>query len=85
MALSGFLSHLAEALAATEGGGRGGDDTRKRMIDALKRFDPKNCEGAALGTEIKGATKREVDLKTLLPQRKVILRFSERFLLLRCS
>ena len=75
MALSGVLSHLAEALAAGDGGG-GGDDTRKRMSGALRRFDPENYEGATAGTDGKGATKREVDLKALLPERKVRLRKS---------
>lgn len=72
MAPSGVLSHLVEALA----GDRGGDDTRKRIIDALRRFDPKNCDGTTAETEKKEATTREVDLKALLPERKVKLRQS---------
>ena len=73
MALSGVLSHLAEVLAAGDGGG---DDTRKRMCGALRRFDPENYEGATAGTDEKGASKREVDLKALLPDKKVRLRKS---------
>ena len=66
MALSGVLSYLAEALSA------GGGDTRKRMSDALRRLDPKNCGGTTLGTDKEGANPRELDLKALLPQRNVV-------------
>ena len=65
MALSGVLSHLAEALSA------GGGDTRKRMSDALRRLDPKSCGGTTPGTDKEGVTPRELDLKALLPQREV--------------
>ena len=72
MALSGVLSHLTEALA----GDGGGDDTRKRISDALKRFDQKSCEAASSKGDKKGATTREVDLKALLAERKVFFRQS---------
>ena len=65
MALSGVLSHLAEALSA------GGGDTRKRMGDALRRLDPKNCGGTTPGTDKEGVSPRELNLKALLPLREV--------------
>ena len=65
MALSGVLSHLAEALSA------GGGDTRKRMSDALRRLDHKNCGGTTRGTDKKGANPRDLNLKALLSQGEV--------------
>ena len=68
MAVAGLLSYLADAIADDADKG-GGDDARKRMGDALRRFDTKSLEGTARETG-KGAA-RAVDLKTLLPEREV--------------
>ena len=69
MAVAGLLSYLADAIAGDAGKGGEEDDARKRMGDALRRFDAKSLEGAAKDTG-KGAA-RAVDLKALLPEREV--------------
>ena len=74
MAVAGLLSYLADAIAGAAADKGGGDhDARKRMGDALRRCrDAKSLEGTAkqIGQGPKGAA-RAVDLKALLPERKV--------------